>query len=377
MKNKIFKLTALWMVVVGLAACQSNDVDVFGISAGLALDNMPGYYTFTEVDSTTMTVVKTEYYLEKKVDGVGKGYYRVSTSGMCASTDEQEAITWDAVMAENKLSMTTTILFENGDTKVLRWSEGVLHDDNEVSKKTDKSSISSLNSIYEDIANKEFEVDQKSYYAHPDTIEFLAWKTDVTYFAPEDTLAQKQAYLADLAPYLDTIKWYVQNIGQIGTVYIDPVTGELENLVIVDPKAGSRGKTAGKHGITHVVMIDTLQSRVVQVNDRPKAFTYSTLAFNRVGETNTGSYFFNQQTWTEEYYTDPTSPQALATDTTYAIDASAWAITTVTNSDIFDVLFKGLENGQTPDAFTTVSVSEFNREKGELVVGTLKYMLKQ
>ena len=67
MKNKIFKLTALWMVVVGLAACQSNDVDVFGISAGLALDNMPGYYTFTEVDSTTMTVVKTEYYLEKKV----------------------------------------------------------------------------------------------------------------------------------------------------------------------------------------------------------------------------------------------------------------------------------------------------------------------
>ena len=376
MKNNLFKLTALLVVVVGLAACQ-RDVDVLGISTGLALENMPGYYTLTEVDSATMTVVKTECYLAKRVNGIGNGHYRVSKSGMCTTTDVEKSITWDAVMAENKLSMTTTIAFEDGETKVLRWSEGVLHDGENVYQKTGSSSISSLKTIYEDLANTEFEIDKKAYYPHPDTIEFLAWKTDVTYFAPEDTAAQKQTYLDELVPYMDTIKWYVQNIGQVGTVYVDSVTGELMNLVVVSPQPASRGANKGKHGITHVVMIDTLQTRVDQVNDRPKEITYSTLAFKRAGETNTGSYVYHHQTWTEECYTDPTSPAAIATDSTYTIDASAWAITAVTSNDIFDVLFKGLENGKTPNAFNTVSVSEYNRDKGELVVGTLKYLLKQ
>ncbi len=376
MKNKFIKLAALCVVVAGLAGCQS-DVDVFGISSDLALGKMPGYYTFTEVDSTAMKVTKTEYYLEKINDGIGKGYRRVSTSGMCAPTDAQEPITWSAVMAENKLSMTTTITSENGETEVFAWSEGVLHKANGVSRKTSSSSITSLNTIYENLANTEFEIAQKSYYPHPDTIDFIAWKTENDFFAPEDTAAQKAAYLKELAPYLDTIKWYLGYAGQIGTVYLDSVTGELCNLVVVSPQASSRGSNKGKHGITHVIMIDTLQTRVEQIDDRPAQMLNSTLAFMRAGETNTGSYFYRKQTWTEEYYIDPSSPQAIATDSTYTFDASAWAVPSVTSSVIFDVLFKGIENGKTQDAFTTINVSDFNKEKGELVVGELKYKVKQ
>lgn len=377
MKNKIFKLTALWMVVVGLAACQSNDVDVFGISNGLAIDNMPGYYTFTDIDSASMTVTKTEYCLEKMKDGIGKGYRRVSKSGMCASTDVQEPITWDAVMAENKLSMKTTITFENGETKEYKWAEGVLHEADDLSMKTSSSSISSLLAIYENLANTEFEVSLKSFYPHPDTVDFIAWKTNVAFYNPEDTASQKEAYLASLTPYLDTIKWYLGYAGQIGSVYLDSVSGELKNLVVVSPEPSTRGKNAGKHGITYVVMIDTLQTRVDQINDRPTQILNSTMAFNRVGETNTGAFSYREQTWTEEYYTDPSSPQAIATDSTYTMEASAWVLSSVTSPAIFDVLLKGIANGQTQDTFTTINVTDFDKEKGEIIVGTLKYKLKQ
>lgn len=376
MKNKLFKLTALWIVVVGLAGCQS-DVDVLGISNDLALGKMPGYYTFTEVDSVAMTVTKTEYYLEKMKDGIGKGYRRVSTSGMCTPTDTQEPITWSAVMAENKLSMTTTIAYENGDTEVFKWMDGVLQETEDSSQKTAASSITSLFDIYDKLANTKFEISQKSYYPHPDTVEYVAWKTENDFFAPEDTAAQKAAYLNELTPYLDTIKWYLGYVGQIGTVYLDSVTGELHNLVVVSPEPSKRGSNKGKHGITHVIMIDTLQTRVDQINDRPAQMLNSTLAFMRVGETNTGSLLYSKQTWTEEYYIDPSSPQAIATDSMYSFDASAWAVSSVTSSVAFDVLFKGVENGQTQDAFTTINVSDFNKEKGEMVVGTLKYKVKQ
>ena len=378
MKNKIFKLTALLLLVVGFVACQKDDVDVFGISTGLALEKMPGYYTFTEVDSVTMTVTKTECCLEKQVDGVGKGYYLVSKSGVNPSPDDKKLITWDAVMAENKLSMTTTITFSDGETKVFRWSEGVLYDaSNKVSTKTAKSSVDALKTINADLANKAFEIDQKSYYPHPDTIEFVAWTTDVTYFAPEDTTSAKANYLAELAPYNDTIKWYIKNIGQIGTVYIDSVTGELQNLVVIDPTPSSRGKNKGKHGITHVIQIDTLQSRVEQIKDRPQELLSSNVEFKVAGSNYTGSYNYHQETWTEEWYLKPGSPEAIYTDSAYAFVATKWAVTAVSNDNVFDVLMKGSENGKPQVSFTTIHVSEFNREKGELVIGTLKYLLKQ
>lgn len=376
MKNNLFKLTVLWMVGFALASCQ-HDVDVFGLSTNLALKNMPGYYTLTVVDSATMIVTKTECNLEKQVNGVGKGYYRVSVSGMCAPSDDQKPITWDAVMSEDKLSMITTLTFEDGNTKVFKWRDGVLHLEDGTYDKTGASNISALNTAYEQLENKEFEVSKKTYFAHLDTVYFLAWKTQVDFWKPEDTASMKAQYLAELQPYLDTIKWYIQNVRPVGDVQYDTVSGQLINLVVVDPVASSRGSNKGKHGVTHVVKEDTLQHQVLQINDRPEEIELGTLAFNRVGDANSGVYTYRKQTWTEECYTDPTSPKAQTTDSSYTMQPAVWAITSITSNKKFDVLFKGTENGTKEGAFSTVNISDFDADKGELVVGTLKYKLKQ
>ena len=64
------------------------------------------------------------------------------------------------------------------------------------------------------------------------------------------------------------------------------------------------------------------------------------------------------------------------------MDASAWALTTIPKKTEFDVLIKGKMtqevNGVTKEedeAFTSVHISGLNKDKGEAMVGELKYTL--
>ena len=382
MKNKLFKLTALWMVGFALVSCQ-HDVDVFGISTDLALNNMPGYYTFTVVDSATMIVSKTECYLEQQEDGVGKGYYRESVSGMCTPTDEQKPITWDAVLSEDKLSMVVTLTFEDGTTRQLNWRDGVLQTENKF-EKTGASNISALNDAYTQLTNMKFEATKKTYYDHIVKVDYLAWKTKVDGngrkgYTMEEAEAKKAEYESALEPYKDTIVWYFRtqlSAHRIDHAYLDSIidgtdtTYVVKDMVYIDPE--------GKHPITY--LISETKQRDEQINDRPEVIEQGTIVFNRAGEANTGNYSYRKQTWTEKYYTDPGTPEAITTDSTYSMQASAWAITSVSSQKKFDVLLFGTEkvnNEEKQDKFATLKISDYDAKKGEMTVGTLIYKLKQ
>lgn len=386
MKNKLFKLTALLMAVVGLASCQ-KDVDVFGISEELAKDkNMLGAYAFTVVDSATMQVVKKEYNLTKEADGTRKGYYRESEVSQTAPTDDKTTpITWDAVMAEDRLSMLVTVTLQNGTVHELTWSENQLHQKGKTFIKNSSSEIEAQNTSYAELANTEFVASSSLYYDHKDTVRYLGWvqkNYNRNGVAPTDTASTAATLRASLEPYMDTITWYMRYKSvthTIGDAYLDTViAGEdtsyvAVNVVKVNPSPNSRGN----HMISYLVKTDTLQWNLEQVNDRPKESVNSTMVFNQTGDTKTGNYSYRYQTWTQEYYTDPTSPKAIATDSTSTMVASAWALTRVTSVKKFDVLMKGKANGGTEDSFMTISISGFDKKKGEATVGDLKYTLKK
>lgn len=386
MKNNYLKLTALWMVVACFAACQ-HDVDVIGVSEGLAKKNMLGAYTHTAVDSALMQVTKIEYKLTKDASDATKNYCRKSVAGdKCTLSDEIIPMTWETAIAANKISMIVTVTLENGETKQLSWWDGQLHEGEDTFVKSGSSEIDAQKAVYDDLFNTEFVANETDYYEHEDTVKFLAWTTDVDYFAPEDTTQAKEDYLTGLEKMLagmdanmDTIKWYIQNVHSVGKAYVD-AEGNLQGVIWVDPEPAKRGKNAGKHGITHLILLDTLQWRIEQINDRPMKHVESNMSFLRTGEDNTGEYYYHIETWTEEYYTEPGSAKAIATDSVYSMKASAWALTSIASSKKFDVLMKGKEtvNGvEKEEAFTTIKISGFDKAKGEATVGETSYKLKQ
>ena len=382
MKNKIFKLTALWMVVVGLAACQSNDVDVFGVCSDLAHKNMLGYYTFTEVDSATMQVFKKEYYIARNADGSQVGSYRESMAGQLAPTISETPITaWEAVMAENKLSMQVTVTLDGGETRLLAWYDNEMHYDGKIFIKNSISEIDAQFTIYEELANTEYSGTKKKYYEHKDTIKYMAWKTDLLYALPGDTAKVRDSLMAELTPYLDTIKWVVLNTSDLnGVIKYDSVTGDLTGLVDIATKPVSRTTDEtikGKHIVTYLTKVDTARTVILKLKDRPKEIQDGTAAFGTVGYTKTASYFYHKATWTEEYYTTPTSPKALHTDSTYTMEASEWVITVVSSKQKFDLLLKGKANGESEDSYVTLPMNGFDKAKGTFLIEELKYYLKQ
>ena len=259
MKNNFLKLTALWMVVACFAACQ-HDVDVIGISEGRAKQKMLGAYAHTAVDSALMQVTKIEYKLAKE-NGASTGYCRTSVAGECPLSDVTTPMTWEAVIAPNKLSMIVTVTFENGETKQLFWRDGQLHDGDDEYVKSGSSEIEAQNAVYAALANTEFSAAQTTYFEHKGRVEFLGWKQknhSRSGTLPADTNRVANELRAGLEQYIDTIAWYMRFrtvTHTVGDAYLDTVivgtdtTYIPRNIVRVNPNPNA----SGKHMISYLV----------------------------------------------------------------------------------------------------------------------------
>lgn len=398
MKNKILLCACSLAVLVGLLTSCKNDADVVGISQGIAKKTLLGIYTYTQIDSASMQVFKKECALKKDDAGNQVGYYRESKAGQGAPKDESTSFTWDAAIAADNLSMLVTAQLEDGTTMTFTWVDGIIVAD---SKSYDKS-VSGLsdvdiqNTINANIENTTFQGSSAAYHEHLDTIPYLAWKTKVDRksYAPEDTAAAAQKYRDQLAPHMDTIVWYLRTqVAEhtLGYVYLDTVfAGEdttyvPRNVVYVDPVAN----TSGKHLITYLT--SEVKKLVAQVNDRPSSQIVSTMTFKRVNNVNTAVYSIERHEWSNEYYINPASEKAYAYDSIYTFTASAWVTASFVNAKKFDILLSGKEeltlkqveggvevkNKETAKegAFTTLSISEFDKNKGVATQAEIKYSL--
>lgn len=380
------------MVVACFAACQ-HDADVIGISEGRAKEKMLGAYAHTAVDSVLMQVTKIEYKLAKE-NGVATGYCRTSVAGECPLSDVTTPITWDAVIAPDKLSMIVTVTFENGETKQFSWWDGQLHegDDEYVKSSGTKSEIDYQNTVYATLSNTEFAASKTTYYEHKGRVEFMGWKQknyNRNGVAPADTNRVANELREGLEEHLDTIIWYMRYRSlthTVGDAYLDTsivgtdTTYIPRNIVFVNPNPNTRGN----HMISYLVPDDTIHWVIEQINDRPMQRIKSEMKFARQesGESD-GSYFFHIQMWKEEDYASNPEPPT-SKDSLYTVENAVWALTSVASEKKFDVLMKGkltqiVDNvtKEEEEAFTTISINGFSLADGEATVGEVKYKLKK
>ena len=345
---KSIKLTAFVLVLVSLAGCK-KDVDVIGISDNLANKTMLGYYTYTVLDSTNMQTSKKEYFLDRDDAGNQKGYYRESKAGNGVSTDENIPMTWEAVMAEDRLSMTVTATLQGGKSKSFKWADGIIYEDGNSFAKSmaNLSNIDVQNKIYSQISNGEFEVADTTFYDHQEKRYYLGWKTDIDVAATEGEANTKaQAIIDDLEKnYHDTIVWYLRTkakdhkIGtyaQIGDTIVkgEDTTFVLVGLAVVEPLK------EGGFAITYVKK-KTGEFEYVQINDRPSKIVYSSLIFKDADNKKSGSYKWQKSEFSKEHYTKPGGAKDTSLDSLVVFTATEWAVPDFTNQAKFEVLFHG------------------------------------
>lgn len=400
--NKFYKsitLTALVIVLVGMSGCQ-KDVDVIGLSNGIANKTMLGIYTYTSIDSAAMIVTKHELALKEKEDGSKVGYYRECKKGQGAGSDVSVDITWEATMAEDNLSMKVVAHLKNGESKTYKWQDGNITGNGEYYAKSVSglSGIDVQNGIYDALENTAFDGMYAEYYEHLDTVPYLAWKTKVDRkaYAPEDTAQAKAKYMQNLEPYIDTIVWYLRTQvpeHTLGYVHLDTIFSEGDttyvpvNMVYVDPTPNG----SGKHLITYLV--SEIKKRVEQLNDRPSLQFIGSMNFKRASEKNTAVYVLEKHRYTHEYYLDPTSAKAVKFDSICTFSADGWVIAGIANAKKFDVLLSGKEDLQIRQyeggegtrsedtskegAFKVLSISDFDKKKGNATEGGIKYKMKK
>ena len=390
MKNKLLLCASLIALSAAiLTGCQKKE-DLFAIESQIAQNTMKGIYTYLVSDSVQMRTTLYEWQLNEE-NGEKKGFYRVRKSGNGAVEQTEEALKWESVMSEDHLKMNLKITLAGGTVKEAVWADGVLYIDDYTTGKVANSVVAFSERITESFANLVYEFADTSYYTAPDSIPYLAWKSDVAFYDPADTATAKQQYLDDLAAYTDTIKWFVKKFGPFAHVSIDSITGELTPLVVVDTTASKRGKNKGKHGITYIVSYaDTI---VEDVNVGYEKIVNTSMVFNRDNsDNNTGEYKFRSQEWSLEYYKDPTSKKATMSDSIYNLTNAQWMITDISTQRKFNVLMRGdkyvkslksvageeteHEETSTEPVCETLQLSNFNMGTGVIDCNGITYKLK-
>ena len=248
MKNKLLVCVCA-LALLGLSSCQKDKTDLLAIDAQIAQNTLLGIYVHTVVDSVAMNTTIYEWTIAKD----GTGTYQKRTGGNGAVQEEQATFTWTASIAEGNLGMDINATFADGTTKKMKWSNGLLDTGDYVTtNKAAGSIIATAQSLEESLQSAVYELADTVFFQAEDSIPFIAWRSDVEFVLPEDTAATRQQLLNDLAPYMDTLRWYIEKYGPVGKAYIDSLTNELRDLVVVDTVASKRGKNAGKHGVTYL-----------------------------------------------------------------------------------------------------------------------------
>lgn len=404
MKNNLFKLTALLVVVVGLVSCR-GDESVLPITENLANKTLLGFYTYTTLDSVTMRTSSKEFFLTRDEKDEQNGYYRTNEQGNGVALDESLPLTWTSKMAVDKLSMLIDVIMNN-DAKSIVWQDGVVKIGDQWYEKNiaGVSNIDNLNTIYnKQLANVVFEISETEYHPHTKKVPYLAWdaarRSNV---AEQDTAKVKQDYLDKLLPQADTIIWFLKNKtpnGYIGNRVhcVDTVIGGRDTTIIVDLVY-----VTGTGPYTVYYLKSSKKSDEVQVDDWPKSVLFSNMIFNRdANNLTTATYKWQKSEFSLEHYLLPGKAADTGTDSVYTFTASAWVVPEYTNLAKFDVMMLGtgdsviskieagvesiVKSETYPNIYQTLNLSGYGEEVDltdstvyiKVIQNNLEYRLKQ
>ena len=373
--NKTVQFAAIIAVTAfGLVACNKKDTtDLLAVDAQLAQKTLLGNYVSVQIDSSKMTTTITEWKFENGSEGK-VGVFKEASVGNGVESFKSAPITWsDATLSADKLYYTVPVVV-NGESKNLIWRDGVIEADDYVTVKqvisiadiaqTLNTDFANLNYVYNDTVN--FQT------VRFDSVPFLYWNTQVV----EYSQTQIEEYKAYLAGMTDTIAWFNLNYPPSARGASD----EIPDTVRFSTKPLANGLYRG------LIPIATEDTAIVTDTTvyGPSQIINSELVFSRDdSKKNTGSYSYQIRTWSDDYYLNPGSAEAVAKDSLFVLDDAAWAVTSFTNAKKFVATMKGNQtitlDGKADTkagAFVDFSLSSFNTANGTVELNGLVYKLK-
>jgi len=374
MKNKL--LVSVFAMAVLLTGCRQH-TDLTEIDSQIAQRTLQGFYACLSIDSVKVASTLYEWNLAETEEGK-VGYYRVASSGNGKDGDVTDSLAWGpATMAADGLSMKVPVSLRKGGNKELVWSDGVVHVDGYTTTDELISKATVLRTVSETFANLDFVYNDTSYYITSvmDTTNYLAWKTEIVSW-PQDSIDAYKDYLITMA---DTLAWF-------NATY---PSRAVPDTVRFSPKPQSDGTYKGLIPRAY----EAMDIQEVKTNHGPLHIINSEMIYNRNADlVNEGSYYLHEQTWTEEYYTKPTSKLAIYTDCESKVTDAKWTFSALTNVKKFNVTFKGhwimtLDSTvggvaepqvkiDEKNYFFEVPLAGFNKADGEVVANDLKYKTK-
>lgn len=379
MKNKLtLCLCALALVSSVFTSCK-KDTDVLDIESQIAQKNFPGVYYYLGIDSVNVSTTLKEWGILKNGE-TKNGYYRIATTGNMSDMDTVNNLTWlDASFAPDGLSMIIPVDLKNPKAhKELVWRDGVIGVDGYVTVKSLISQADNLRALHNDFANYDFVFNDTSYYITTtyDTVVYLAWKTQVVSYTQEQIDSAKQAMIF----YHDTIAWF-------NATYPERA---VPDTVRFSSKKQSDNTYKGQVSVP----FEETKINEIKTNHGPLKIINSEIIFARDASSGatSGSYVYHEQSWTEEFYDDPTSTKARYEDVSKNMSNARWTFSSFTNAKKFNTLFKGnwdvISNitiggvPQTPeemhkvDYFYELAFSNFNKVDGDIMLDGHKYKTK-
>ena len=374
MKNKL--LVCVIAMAALLTGCKQH-TDLTEIDSSIAQRTMLGFYAYLGIDSTNVASTLYEWNLANAEDG-RVGYYRVASTGNGLDGDVTDSLTWDpAKMAPDGLSMSIPVSLRKGGNKELIWSDGVVHVDGYTTTDELISKATVLRTVGANFANLDFVYNDTTFYitSRMDTTYYLAWKTEVLSW-PQDSIDAYKQYLIDMK---DTLAWF-------NATYPDKA---VPDTVRFSTKKQGDGTYKGVIPRSY----ETADIKKIDTNHGPLHIINSEMIYNRSNDlVNDGSYYFHEQTWTEECYTKPTSKDAVHTDYESTVSDAKWTFSALTNVKKFNVTYKGhwlmtmdsevageaqpQQKMDETDYFFEVSLAGFNKDEGVVTSNDLKYKTK-
>ena len=377
MKNKLLLCASLIALSAAiLTGCQKKE-DLFAIESQIAQNTMKGYYVFIKVDSAAVNTTLYEWNLAEDEARQRTGYLRESSTGNGLDGDVITSLTWaEATMAKDGLSMSVPVKVGDKDMTLV-WQDGVLVTQDYTTTKTLISMASILRTINESFVNKDFVYNDTTHYitVEYDTIPYLAWKTEVVNFTAQEI----EDYKAYLQTMLDTLHWFNETYP----------SRAVPDTVRFSPKQQPDGTYKGQISRAY----EDQEIDEIETNHGPLHIINSEMVFNRDGQmANTGSFLYHEQTWTEEFYDDPTSQAAMHEDSILQVTDAKWTPTAITNVKKFVVTYKGhlqmsknstiggepqqpISKDET-NYFFDVQLSGYNAQDGEVTYNERKYKIK-
>ena len=376
MKNKF--LLCACLIAMGaavLTSCKKQE-DLSVIDAQIANKTLLGTYIFIDVDSAAMNSTLHEWNLAIDDNGQRVGYYGVAATGNGLDRDESTPLTWsEATMTDMGLAMSVPVKV-GSEEKVLKWHDGVLSTADYTTEKSLISLASTLRSVHDNFKGLDFVHNDTSSYitTRMDTALYLAWKSEVVYFTQEQIDEYKQFLLENA----DTLAWFNETY---------PMRA-VPDTVRFSTKQQADGTYKGQIPSAY----EDKEITQIKTNHGPLHIINGEMVFGREDKTNTASFVFHEQTWTEQFYTKPGSESASYIDYMVEITDATWTPISFINVKKFNILLKGKtkityfesiagkEKSEVlvddKEYFYEIPLSGFSRLDGEVTYNELKYKQK-